>query len=99
MFEQHLEVFNKGDHYRVCLRLRNWANESLGKGTPKYFSYRVNYAAPPPTAAPPTAAAKTPPKELPKKLPPSGSPLPLLGLLGIGLLILGSTLRLWVKHV
>jgi hypothetical protein len=88
-FEQHLEVFPKGDHYRVCIRLKNWANESLGKGTPKYFSYSVLYTNPPePSPAP------NPPKELSK----SWTPLPLLRLLGIGSLGVGSTLRAWATR-
>ena len=45
LFEQHLMVFNKGNHYRVCLRLKNWAFTSLlGSGTPKRFIFTVLYS-------------------------------------------------------
>jgi hypothetical protein len=97
-FEQHLEVFPKGDHYRVCLRLKNWANASLGKGTPKYFSYSVMYAA----ATPPKSTPE--PKNLssvqsegnsaaPKELPKSASPLPWVALLGLVATAAGVSMR------
>ncbi|MCU1299882.1 MAG: Peptidoglycan-binding lysin domain protein [Candidatus Sulfotelmatobacter sp.] len=52
-FEEHLEVFDKGDHQRVCLRAKNWANETrLSWGPVKSFVYTVKWAQPPPPPPP-----------------------------------------------
>src|SRR6266849_7930775 len=40
-FEDKLETFVVGDHTRVCMRVRNWANKEPGVGTVKTFTFRV----------------------------------------------------------
>jgi nucleoid-associated protein YgaU len=57
-FEQHLMSFPRGNHYRVCLRLKNWAYTNLmGSGTPKRFNFTVMYAT---TTASNVSASTTP---------------------------------------
>jgi hypothetical protein len=53
------EAFPKGDHVRVCHRVKNWANEGFLKGTSKVFSFTVSYKQAP--VAPPAAPKKKKP--------------------------------------
>jgi hypothetical protein len=43
-FEDNLETFRRGDHWRVCMRVRNWANSGLNSKEYRLFSYSVDYA-------------------------------------------------------
>jgi hypothetical protein len=45
-FEDPLLTFDKGDHVRVCMKIKNWANSGPLRGTRKTFVYTVNYANP-----------------------------------------------------
>jgi hypothetical protein len=42
-FEDNLETFPKGDHWRVCMRVKNWANGGLNKGEYRTFRYSLDY--------------------------------------------------------
>lgn len=43
------EDFDRGDHFRVCYRVKNWANAGFNKGQERTFTFSVGYQLEPPT--------------------------------------------------
>lgn len=71
------ESFHVGDHYRVCYRTKNWANDGINNGQARTFAFSVPYKQASGAAAPQPQKAKSTSKTKPqaKAKPADASPV------------------------